>query len=191
MIQNEDPRALGVVFEKVNWFANMKLSHAGAYIGMVPIFYGILSNFVMVYKKSKYPVWHQLEGLLPCVLVAVAIKSVSTYSVTFEYQPALMIFLIGPFFSLCCSRLIIATVTKMNFSLFNDFHLSAGFFMIILAFPLNRLMDLNIDENLIYYGLMVINYSLYFWYIVNVIGQITTYLDIHCLSIKKQKIKPQ
>jgi hypothetical protein len=79
----------------------------------------------------------------------------------------------------------------MSFSLFDDFHLSVVFLFTIVAFPLNQALGINIDETYIYYGLLAANMFVYFWYIVIVIGQITSYLDIYCLSIKQKKVKPQ
>lgn len=69
-------------------------------------------------------------------------------------------------------------------------HLSIGQFLNILAFPLIRIFNISANETHVFYALIAVNLAIYSWYIVIVIGQITSYLDIYCLSIKNYKVKP-
>ena len=103
-------------------------------------------------------------------------------------SPALVIFLIGPFFSLCCTRIIIASVSKTTFNLFEHFHLSIPMLISIFIFPLNYYTGLiKIPEFYLYIILILAGLWSYFDYTINTINQITEYLDIYCLTIKHKK----
>jgi hypothetical protein len=93
------------------------LSEAGVLAGMVPLVFGICLNVITVSNFSKKSFLYTYEGLAPMILILISLWSITTFAETFYEQPALMIFAIGPFYSLSCSRIIIATVTKMRFTL--------------------------------------------------------------------------
>jgi hypothetical protein len=58
----------------------------------------------------------------------------------------------------------------------------------IALLPLNS-MGPQLSEEAICLVLIGLNGFAYFWYIINVIKQITGYLDIYCLSIKNKDKK--
>ena len=89
------------------------------------------------------------------------------------------------YFSLNCSRVIIATVTKKEYSIFIDFHLSVPILGSILSIPLNSAFGV-LSEHTLFSILVVSNMFIYAWYIGHVIGQITNHLNINCLTIKKK-----
>jgi len=111
--------------------------------------------------------------------------SAHTFSMIAWEKPIFVFLPLTFFFSLNASRVIIATVTKKKYSIFHDFHLTLPLIIGILAFPLNA-MGLDIKEEVICALLILMNGFAYFWYVVNSIRQITSYLDIYCLVIKKK-----
>jgi hypothetical protein len=166
-------------------FAEAKLLNFMICIGTIPTSCGMIMNIHTVLSKSKHSITHCLEGLLPIALCVLYMVSAHSFSVIAWEKPIFVFTSMTFFYSLNASRVIIATVTKKKFSIFNDFHLTMPIILGTLAFPLNA-MGLDIKEETLCYGLILLNGIAYFWYIVNVINQITKYLDIYCLTIKKK-----
>lgn len=128
-----------------------------------------------------------MEGLLPMVLVMIFSFIAFNNSEEAWNKPALVVFTIGPFFSLCCTRLIIGSVTHSKFTILKDLHLSVPFLIAMIVFPLNKHLGLHMNETLIFLGLIGINMVAYFWYTLHAIGQITEAMNIYCLTIKHPK----
>ena len=127
-----------------------------------------------------------MAGLVPLAFIAAGMVSCFSYSSEAWTSPALVIFLIGPFFSLCCTRIIIASVSKTPFDMFEHFHLSMPMVISIMIFPLNAHFHFA-SEFTLYICLILMGLCSYFWYTLHAIGQITEYLDIYCLTIKHKK----
>lgn len=47
-------------------------------------------------------------------------------------------------------------------------------------------MKLGLNEYIIYAVLIIAQIFMYFWFVTNSINQITQFLDIYCLTIKKK-----
>lgn len=183
IIPQEDETKISGVLSGVHWFAEWKLVHAILLIGVIPPLCGEIAHIWTVLTQSKHSVSHCLEGLLPVVLSVLYMTSAHIFSVVAWEKPIYVFMSLTFFFSLNASRMIIATVTKKRFSIFNDFHLTIPIILGILAFPINA-MGLDIQEEILCSVLILLTGFTYFWYIVNVIKQITSYLDIYCLTIK-------
>jgi hypothetical protein len=65
--------------------------------------------------------------------------------------------------------MIIATVTKQKFTIFKDFQLTYGILGGILAFPLNRCLDINLNDKNLCKILIGVNFFIYCHYIFNTI----------------------
>ena len=102
---------------------------------------------------------------------------------------SLVLLNVAPFFCLCASRIIIATVAKQKFHTFDDFHLSIPILLSTAIFPINKLVGLGLNEDIVLGLLLFYAYFNYFWYIFNAINQICQYLDINCLTIKPKTTK--
>ena len=185
IVPTEDERIISDVFSGVNMFAEVKLVHFMICFGTIPIACGMVMNVYEVLSKSKHSLFHCLEGLLPIVLCTIYMISAHTFSVIAWEKPIYIFGSMSFFYSLNASRVIIATVTKKKFSIFIDFHLSLPIILGIILFPLNA-MALDLKEETLCIGLILLNGFTYFWYIVNVIKQITGYLGIYCLTIKNK-----
>jgi hypothetical protein len=73
---------------------------------------------------------------------------------------------------------------KVEFSIFDDFHLTVPILISTIAYPMNWVYWKQ-DEKLLSQLLLLMNLMMYFWYVVCCINQITSFLGIHCLTIKK------
>jgi hypothetical protein len=138
----------------------------------------------MVITKSKHSYYHQIEGLLPNTVLLMYYYLLYNYSDALWTHPALSLIAIGPFFTGSCARLIVSTVSKARFSLFDEFHLSLPTVLSLVIFPANKIYGLGINELYIYGVLIFLNTFMYFLYVMNAIDQIKTYLGIYCLTIK-------
>jgi len=107
--------------------------------------------------------------------------------ISWQY-PVYVIFSAHPYFCTQNSRLIIATVTKQRFSLFDDIHLSYATVLSMLALVINNRLDFPIDESKMFAMILLGNLATYFWYILNSIDQIKKFLGVNCLTIHN-KIK--
>ena len=151
--------------------------------------YGIAHNVITIFSAGKHPPMHCFQGFYPIITVIFYfILSWSTSEVAWR-MPALVIFAIGPYFTLNASRLIIATVTKQKFIVLEDLHLSLPTFVGLSLLILNKQLGMN--EIIIFLGMLIGNFFMYFWYIVHVIDQICEALDINCLTIKHKAEKPK
>jgi hypothetical protein len=101
-------------------------------------------------------------------------------------SPALVVFAVGPFFTLSASRLIVATVSNTDYSILEDIHLSLPILISMPLFILNSWF-FGMNERMLI--LLIIAWGMFnsFWYTTIVVSQITEYLDIYCLSIKHPK----
>ena len=62
---------------------------------------------------------------------------------------ALILLNVAPFFCLCASRIIIASVAKQKFHTFDDFHLSIPVLISIAIFPINKMAGLGLSEDIV------------------------------------------
>lgn len=187
IIQEQDSPQLLHVKNHVHSFAELKMVQAILIIATMTIIWSAYCNITTVYAKSKKPFSEQMSGLLPLIIIAFFLYVCFAFTTEAWEAPALVVFAIGPFFSLSCSRIIIGSVSKTNFSLLEHFHLTLPTLMFIALLPANKVFDLRLNERMLLLGMIAVGLFTYFLYIVNTIGQITHCLDIYCLSIKKPK----
>lgn len=102
--------------------------------------------------------------------------------ISWEY-PVYVIFSVHPFFCTQNSRLIIATVTKQRYSLFDDIHLSYAMILSMLALVVNNHLDFPINEANMFTMILLGGLATYFWYILMAIDQIKKFLGVNCLTI--------
>ena len=187
IIHEQDSKQLLHVQDKVHSFAELKMIQVILIVATSTIIWQAYSNITTVYAKSKKPFSEQMSGLLPLVIIAAFLFASFKFTNEAWASPALVVFGIGPFFSLCCSRIIIGSVSKTKFSLLEHFHLTLPTLFFIALLPVNKIFSLHLSEKVIFFAMIGVGLFTYFLYIVNTIGQITQCLDIYCLSIKKPK----
>ena len=185
IIKSQDEVIISQVFNHVHQFAELRLILVMVTLGILPISLGLINNLTTVLGGSKHTTLHCFEGLIPIFLSILFIISSHSFSIIAWEKPIYVFGSMSFFFSLNCSRIIIATVTKKRYSVFKNFHLTLPMLLGIFAFPLNA-MGMDMPEEALCLGLIFANGFVYFWYIVSVIKQITQYLDIYCLTIKKK-----
>ena len=108
----QDQMDAQIVFAKVNDFANYKLTQVLCGAGLMLCFYGIFNNIVLVMQKSKHDFIHCIEGLLPLIICTVYVQAGFSFTEIGWNEPIYIFAPMSCFFSLSCSRMIIATVTK-------------------------------------------------------------------------------
>ena len=190
IIKNGDEQAIQRVFEKVHNLAELRVSQIIVVITCIPLLLAIIDQIGNVIKKSKHSTYHIMAGLWPIIIMTTFVLSAFTFSTEAWNSPALVIFTAGPFFCLCCTRIIIASVSKTQFSLTYDKHLTIPILLATIIFPLNSLYLGIQNEFAIYMVMIGLGLVAYFQYTINTIQQITEYLDIYCLTIKPKKVKP-
>lgn len=131
--------------------------------------YTIIDNVTSVLRKSKRSFNYQMTGLLPLLINFLFLFSIFTFTEEAIRCPALVIFTIGPFFTLCASRLIIATVSKTDFSILDDIHLSLPILVSIPLFMLNSWF-LGLNERMLMLAIIAWGMFNSYWYTVIVIG---------------------
>ena len=121
---------------------------------------------------------------MPNAVLLAYYYSLYKYSDMLWTRPALSLITFAPFFCLSISRLIVSTVSKTKFTLFKNIHLSIPIIVSILIFPINKHMNLQLNESYVYAVLIFANFYAYFFFVFNAINQISQYLGIYCLTIK-------
>lgn len=149
------------IFDGVHFFAEYRLSRVMALALCVPIYFTIYENISTVLKKSHHTKWHQVAGLWPIVVMSVFLASAFTFSSEAWSSPALVIFTVGSFFCLCCTRIIICSVSKTEFSLLHEMHLTVPFLLSTAFIPINTLY-LGYDEFSMYVVFIVLGLVIYF-----------------------------
>jgi len=152
-------------------------------VGTTLCWLGFLFNVTTVMKISKF--WPALEGLIPWIICVNFYLSCLTFSDIAISEPIWCVGVLTAYFCLSASKIIMCNLVKVSFSIFDDFHLSVPILISTFAYPLNW-MYLKQDEKLMTQVLLGVNLFMYLWYIVACINQITSFLDIHCLTIKKK-----
>jgi len=107
-------------------------------------FYIVLGSLFTIrsgFVKSKKPLFERIEGLIPPFLVIFYIFVAFTYTSVAWNAPSVVLFVAGIYFCLSVTKMIIATVTKQRYTVFDDIHLSAPFVMAIVALPLNHYLS--------------------------------------------------
>lgn len=130
-------------------------------------------------EKTSETKTEALLGLMPIVLFYGEIIVLFQTQWAWDY-PSLAILLVFPSYCLMTCRHIICSVTKMKF----DWRQRNPLFF--LAFLANKYLALGIPEWQIAAGVFLITLFLFMQFVIEVIGQITSYLNIHCLTIKKR-----
>lgn len=151
-----------------------------------------------VASNTKNPLHEALSGTIPVVLFILTNLMVFSSSQWCFDNPAFVILMFFPSYSMCSSKQIVCNFTHMKMD-----PLPKSFFWFLL-FPLNRLIsiallekdisyqnlvtetNLFIKEDYVALAIFVINLTWYMTFVVCTIGQITELLDINCLSIKKK-----
>lgn len=158
------------VIAAISTISALPLVHVICYIGCSTTVLGCLNNLITVFLKSKHSFAHQLEGLIPMVMIVSFVYIVFTFSEVAWTKPALVIYVLGPFFSLSCSRMIIGSVTHTKFSVFRDLHLTVPFIVSMGIFPANKILGLGLDESTVFFSLIGANLFVYFLFVVNAIA---------------------
>jgi hypothetical protein len=114
----------------------------------------IIDQIANVLRKSKHSTYHIMGGLWPIIIMTTFVFSAFTFSNEAWRSPALVIFTVGPFFCLCCTRIIIASVSKTQFSLTYDKHLTIPIFLSTVIFPIN-FMFLGIKNEFAIYIILI------------------------------------
>lgn len=188
MIKGEDTVAITKLNSHVSDFAEIPFSMVFNILQCIAMTSTIIANIVCVMQNSHKPVAHRLSGLLPVVVIFAYMFSALKFTTAAWESPALLIFSSGPFFSLCSSRLIIGSVSKTPFYLFEHLHLSFPILLAIVFLPFNYYF-LHLNEYVILLSLIAMSLLNSAWYTTNVVAQITECLDIYCLSIKHKKVE--
>jgi hypothetical protein len=157
------------------------------FLGTIPPTFGIIESLGVVWKKSEHTAAHIIEGLLPAFLIVAYYVIIYAYSDLLWTHPTLTQVLVAPFFTGTCARLIVSTVAKARFSILDEVHLSAPFFVALTVLPLNKLLAWGLDEMTLFCVLIVASFFTYFLYVLNAIDQIKNALGIYCLTIKHPK----
>lgn len=138
----------------------------------------------------------KIDSLLPIVLLVLYFGLNFYYCELAWNAPGIILFISGAYFCLCSTKLIISNVTKQRFSTFEDMSLHAPFLFSLIMLPLHSTWSKDkpgeqqkMGEIWLLSFSLVSNIFIYFFYVANVIRQITHYLDIECFSIKKQQSK--
>jgi hypothetical protein len=138
-------------------------------IGIIPTLLGIYGNFNTVFNHSRHSLAHCLEGLLPMALCTVFMWSSLAFSNIAWTKPIYFFAPMSFYFSLNCSRVIIATVTKQEYTVFKDFHLTIPIILSTIAIPVNHAYGEVVPEEKLFAGAILLNMFVYFWYITHVI----------------------
>lgn len=156
-------------FENVQTFGDTKFLTVYMMIAVIPAILAVWGNFKVVFAESQHSTMHCLEGLLPIAICSVFLWSSLCFSQIAWTKPIYAFLPMSMYFSLNCSRVIIATVTKKEFSIFIDFHLSVPILLSTLSVPSNHAFKVLKEEHL-FTGIIVSNIFVYLWYINIVIG---------------------
>ena len=156
----------------------------------------MMFTILRVFRVSKRPLLEKIDSLLPIGLMILYFFINFTYCEMAWNAPGIILFISGAYFCLCSTKIIISNVTKQKFSTFEDMGLHVPFLFSLIMLPLHSMWSVDkpaeqrkIGEIWILSFSFVSNIFVYFVYVANVIRQITSYLDIECLSIKKQQNK--
>ena len=144
--------------------------------------FGFLTCLVNISKICRFQT--AVEGILPLIIFANFYCVALYFSNIALQEPIWVIMIASAFFCLSTTKIIICNLVKVDFSIFDDFHLCLPILISTFAYPLNW-MYWRQDEKMLTQILLVMNLSMYFWYVVCCINQITKELGIHCLTIKK------
>jgi hypothetical protein len=161
---------LSKILQMVDKFAAIKVCHVGIFIGCFPIILGIILNTITVLSTTKHTSLHAIEGLLPMLIIYLYIFLAFKFTDFAWEAPSLVIFSFGSFYCLNASRVIIATVTKSEFSLFKDIHLSLPILMGIVIIPANQILNLGLREDGLIMGVLGGGMVMYAHYIINSIN---------------------
>ena len=144
--------------------------------------FGFLTCLVNISKICRFQT--AIEGILPLIIFTNFYCVALYFSNIALQEPIWVIMIASAFFCLSTTKIIICNLVKVDFSIFDDFHLCLPILISTFAYPLNW-MYWRQDEKMLTQILLVMNLSMYFWYVVCCINQITKELGIHCLTIKK------
>ena len=138
-----------------------------------------LGNVLIKYGPSDF-VRLGCPGLVPIFqwLLAVSFTFQSTEWAWNYPQFALQLLLPG--FCLINSKMIICNVTNMQ----SEMH--SWTFMWFMLFPLNKYLGSVVPEWQVALVIYIVNMGTYVAFVICTIGQITEFLDIHCLTLKKK-----
>lgn len=172
-----------VTKESVLAIKTIPFAHVWVGIGTSLCWIGLFFNITTVMKVAKF--WDALEGLVPWIICINFYISCLAFSDIAVSEPIWCVGIMTTYFCLGATKIIICNLVKVKFSIFDDFHLTLPILIATILYPLNW-MYLRYDEKLMTQALLALNLFIYFWYIIACINQITAFLGIHCLSIKKK-----
>ena len=92
-------------------------------------------NIVTVFGNYKF--WIAFEGILPWMICITFYVSGLAFSNIAMNEPVWCIATMSAYYCMCCSKIIICNLTKVNFSIFDDFHLSVPILVATASYPLN------------------------------------------------------
>ena len=178
----------------LTYYGDMLIIHV---IIIVIKYYAYIALLLLLYQgysASKMSLYHTFEGLMPPVICLIHLHVCFKYvNITWQI-PAAVLFIIGPYFCLSATKLLLCNVTLQRCSIFHDFHLQIVFLSQIALFPIfNNVAsawtkdERQQKEKMLLWFCFISNVIVYFHYISNVIRQLCQYLDIDCFSNEKQR----
>lgn len=185
----DDKEKLAQIFHLLNMIAEFKIVNFVILVGIGPM----LAGFYKSYKAAKLCGKRNATDFqifleyLPMMVCYVYIATCFTFSPISWKYPVYVIFSVHPFFCTQNSRLIIATVTKQEYSLFDDFHLTYAMVLSILALVINNHLNFPVEESNMFTIILLGGLATYFWYILHSIDQIKNFLGVNVLTIPSKK----
>lgn len=186
VIDNQNEKAITKLNHNIHEFAELKVSEAITWILVIFMFEALRNHVTLVLEKSTRSKTHIIQGLGPVFVLFLYQVSVFNFSEYARQNPALIIFMVAPFFTCQCSRLIVNSVSKSDFNFSDHWHLHIPVYLAILTFPLNSILQLGLNDHLIIFVLTALGMFNSYWFTTNTIAQITEALDIYCLTMKRQ-----
>lgn len=97
--------------------------------------FGFLTTLITIFKICKLKT--ALEGLLPLVIFTNFFLVAIYFSNIALQEPIWVIMIMSSYFGLSTTKIIICNLVKVEFSIFDDFHLTVPILISTVAYPLN------------------------------------------------------
>ena len=168
--------------EAVPFLAGKSLVWAlGVYVATVSSISALnyLANVIIKLGPVDF-IKHGLPGIVPITQWVLAVWFTFSSTEWAWAHPSLALQLLLPGFCLINSKMIVCNVTNMQ----SEWH--SWTFMWFLLFPLNKYLGGVAPEWTVALLVYFVNMGTYLTFAVCTIGQLTEFLDIYCLTIKKK-----
>ena len=142
---------------------------------------------------SKKPLSEKLDSLLPIALTILYFAVIFASCEIAWTTSGIVVLITGTYFCLCSVKMIVSTITKQTFYTFSELGLHAPYLISLVVLPLHSAWTKSkspsqkqIGEIYLLSLILAANVFVFLFYVLNVIRQITSFLDIECFSIKRQ-----